>query len=541
MKTPWAKILAVLIPATRYIFLSGVILSVGSVHAQTTESVEPIGDTSKITGYVVEQETGFGIANVVVTLTGLDARRREIAITDTDGYYEIPELSSGKYRVGYQSIPGYVIDSKADLNQEIYLSNGEDHGDVIFQIFAGMSVSGVARNIDGKPVDGAEIRMSDRSKKGIAISDASGRFKISGLAKGKHFVSISSIGYSNSNLWAVAGANDLEFVLEQQRRVSGRVVDSMSGESFERFSVALISTDPQFGILALTELFADYEEGVFVRYAPPVGELNLYVRVPGHGAVVFQVHQGGAGQMEIETVVEVPKGASVSGHVRDAQGSPIPDAELHVVPPTMGDFANSMLARTNAKGYFEILDIAPEPIDLWVHAEGHPELKLHFEPRRGSPNEYDIVLDESAILEGYLTLNGLPIADTRLRIFGNIEDMVSGKRIRAHYDESITTEQDGFFRFTGIAPGEFGASFRLQDRDGQFTRSIRLQIPSSGVVLQDVTLNSDDAKLEVRVHWAPADDMAYHGIYIQYQDGVFYDSRRSTGRNDDVYHFPDLP
>ncbi|MFP6582944.1 MAG: hypothetical protein VCD00_10370, partial [Candidatus Hydrogenedentota bacterium] len=47
--------------------------------------------------------------------------------------------------------------------------------------------------------------------------------------------------------------------------------------------------------------------------------------------------------------------------------------------------------------------------------------------------------------------------------------------------------------------------------------------------------------LEVRVHWAPADDMAYHGIYIQYQDGVFYDSRRSTGRNDDVYHFPDLP
>ena len=164
----------------------------------------PIG-AGAVAGRVTDEKTGAPIAGAWVIVFGKRnpfAQEHLFAVSDADGNYKIGNLANNIYvAAAYANnyLPEIYKDAQVITDATPIVVTGEVK-DIDFTLVQGGAISGVVQTNDGEPMAGVRIHAEalERNKIGIpglellrqmTLTDAEGKYKISGLAEGNYRVS----------------------------------------------------------------------------------------------------------------------------------------------------------------------------------------------------------------------------------------------------------------------------------------------------------------------------------------------------------------
>jgi hypothetical protein len=368
----------------------------------------------------------------------------------------------------------------------------EDLGDVVLD--AGMLLLGTVAGADGKPLAGAEVRLTDlqRGQRGavgaaplIALTDASGGYAFPHLALRQYQVEASGAGCAPVTLVLslVLGNADgrwrQDFVLEradasmaglvlddQDRPVAGlalRISQRQRAQNTYRLQTATTGDDGRFLLPALAAGL--YE----VEVQSPAVYLDQPLQLPADGA---------------EHVVRVQSALSVAGRLRCAAATPPEDFRVHVRPDARsgaGLLGGAPMERsfraTQPRGAFVVEGLRPGSYRFEVHAEG-----------------YAVTASSDVILGG-----GVPRAEVEIyllrggRVSGRLDPPEADARVElrdSDYDPSMSLEAtfptppvhdlvtrsgaDGRFLLERVPPGDYTLSVRPAASPPLHVRDVRV-------------------------------------------------------------------
>lgn len=163
--------------------------------------------TGRISGRIINSDSGAPLANVQVDAQLGSAPTRSTAQTDANGQYILTALQPGMYTV-WATAPGFVSSAfglrrSRDIQSAITVAADGHAANVDIALTVESTLSGRLTNADGSPHAGATVtaqrphlRDGQRLLKdyGRALTDADGRYRIAGLLYGDYYVSASAPG-----------------------------------------------------------------------------------------------------------------------------------------------------------------------------------------------------------------------------------------------------------------------------------------------------------------------------------------------------------
>lgn len=277
-----------------------------------------IGDTS-VSGLEIVVAPGASLIGIVVDDLGMPMPDVYLSLKYCDGHGDALYADSGEfgefYFRGLRSGRYELNASRACL--DFYVEGGEQVSGIRLVLpkresltgYASrkMSISGRVVNRLGEPVAGARVYAFNRPPEGLSEShcqtesDEDGYFHACGLAGGVHQITTCGDGYAVNILKeVVAGAVDVEIVLERLIVVAGCVVDDGTSDPLRDFRVARTGRHP--GNLEDSRL-------EFASCHDPYGRYEVW-SYPGEVTVIVQAEGYVTGSIHIAAVEE---GAELEG------------------------------------------------------------------------------------------------------------------------------------------------------------------------------------------------------------------------------------
>jgi hypothetical protein len=177
-------------------------------------------------------------------------------------------------------------------------------------------------------------------------TDRSGRFAADGLGPGPYRVVVAHADFAPATFDAVTPTGEAHLLLAPGGGIDGEVRDARLGGVPPGVRLELAAG----GKTQLLPLQA----GRFTATALPVGRATLTASAPGYVTVVRDVDVVGGDRLHDVTVrdvrIELARGGSVTGRVRDDHGDAVADAAVA---------AGALRARTDRDGNFRIDGVLP--------------------------------------------------------------------------------------------------------------------------------------------------------------------------------------
>lgn len=250
---------------------------------------------------------------------------------------------------------------------------------------AGLSIAGRVVDHNGDAVPGATVaaRPADtpwEKPKLEVTTGQQGVFLFEKVQPGRYNVGAYSPAAGYGWLESVeAGAEDLLISLQQTARISGTVIDDVSGQPVAPAKVLTFragKTGPKESdrlLLALQSLEAN-DHGRFDVDVEAPGSFLLLAKAPGYLEVDLArqqkiVLQPGEHRRNVRLVLT--PGLSIGGTVYDPAGSPLPGAQIQLINQSRGGNAPADSAKTGQDGAY-LLNYAVEPGVLYTVRAAHP-------------------------------------------------------------------------------------------------------------------------------------------------------------------------
>jgi hypothetical protein len=287
-------------------------------------------------GRVLAAGTATPLRRVQVRATSFEGRGGGITSTDAEGYFEIRELSAGRYNVSATK-GGFVTGQfgqrrPGEPGTPIDLSEGQTADKVNFSLSRGSVISGKIVDDGGDPVAGTMVaavryqfvsgarRLVPAASEGSTDrTDDQGGFRLYGLPPGDYFISANN----RSNQFVAAGMNNTE------------------------------------------------ADGFAPTYFPGTAE---------HGEASRITVKAGQEMSAANFALSVARMARVRGRALNSRGEPVGSGMLMMTPddPTIGMGMNMMNAMIAGDGAFQFANVAPGRYNIQVRPQGMPSATSEF-------------------------------------------------------------------------------------------------------------------------------------------------------------------
>ena len=440
-----------------------------------------LAEGASILGRIYDEKTGEGIAGVLVGAesTGLNdwGFGKASAPTTESGEYRISGLDAGEYRVTSGEALGYPYDrfERSFAHKVVSVGKKEQVEEIDFALLRGVHVVGKVVDEEGRPVEGVVVEGTHRGVNGnsqYSVSGEDGVFELWVIPpappeshevlspfQGSYFRAREREGGRLSQLLGPIqlppeGLEDLVLMLEDAASVSGYVVDGSGRALAGAQVIAYPQSANSFGY---PSTIADVH-GRFALSEVDAGSYSLRVRRLGARDTSPDLEWVNlkSGQSLTNVRLTYDAGLSISGFVTDSTGTPIVEATIYAHSLEYSGPGKHTLSDRN--GVFKIGGLVPGS-----HRVGgsHPEYaRTELLGVPSGTNEHHIVLEEAAVLEEFITLDGSPLQGVRNEVRPvNAEHRLLG---------TASSNEVGTFELRSLPAGEVVVrSFIVTDPGGE--------------------------------------------------------------------------
>jgi Carboxypeptidase regulatory-like domain len=362
-------------------------------------------------------------------------------------------------------------------------------GDVVLSLARGLSVRGRAI-ADGRPLAGARVRVVGADpgapELGSAVTQADGRFVLSGLPRGGERVEVEgyrTVDPQRAELGDFEGSGPrdraIDIVCERRKHISGRVM--RNGAPVARANVYVLSGSSRW--VELTAM-TDAHGGFSVDVDGP-DRFQLYAESNELAALsASQLLEIGAAAVD-GVVLELDGTATVAGTVVDGEGAPVAGASVRL-SSLEGEEAGfditaadgSFLVAAKVEGGPYIPMVAPVGgVDDYRHFREPGDWPKVIVPDRNSRvvTEPVVVRRGPLAISGRVTRAGVPVTDVSIRAWS--KSAFGGAR----------TGHDGSFVVPDLVAGTYTVGFYRPGRDylkqesvAAGTSNLAVELPATG-------------------------------------------------------------
>jgi hypothetical protein len=445
-----------------------------------------------VRGHVVDAERRpVASARVRIAAAVADPRRMAFdpprqAYSDAEGAFEIEGLP----RKALSAVALHDLGSSQTVAVD---ASAGDVDDLTLMLDITGAIAGTVVDPQGEPVEGAQVTAApvpgggrmfgDPAQwrlRGLpdALSDAAGKFTVTGLAPGEYRVSAGTARAGNPRAFrdgatARTGDSNVRLVLQADGSVKGRV-EFADGSAPDTFTV---------GAQQIQQPFTG-TGGTFVLDGLAPATYELVVRGPSFQTRSVEVHIEGSRVTDAGTITVV-RGRTVSGVVV-AGGQPVPDATVFAgrlvfgngttsstqpgpagatagAGPTLG--AATKIATTDASGAFSLAGFGDGDVTIIAEHEAIGRSRALRLPSAAPALSLTLVLEKFGSLGGVLRQGGKPAEGRTAEPLGAmtrgnvVVTCQSTQTPGALY--SVPAGADGAYRFDRLAPDVYKLSATL--------------------------------------------------------------------------------
>ncbi len=375
--------------------------------------------------------------------------------TDTYGRFTITGLAPGVYSL---SMYDYGRDGSTARLENVHRITVPKSGTVegvrlVFEPVKGPMIAGRVTDRRRKPLAGVYVNAhgeEDHSSYGSTRSDEEGRFELTGLKSGPHYITVHDqrYTYTDERLIAETGNHNVEIVLAGKGSIEGRVVDARTGQPIKHFKVAsmqgLQRSIDAYNWYGGGQAFFD-ENGEFVFTDVDEGEATLFVRAAGYAPAMQRLTNVDEYTPVRGLVFRLEAGGRIDGLVVDESGSPVPETRISLGSSAEeGGLHASNAAKSDGRGRFTIDGASEDITSLQAWREGFLPATVEIRAGAGRTQELTIRLSRGGIVEGRVTIKGKPAAGQQVVV----QDMAQGMFRHTRADKN------GRYSFSGLSSGE---------------------------------------------------------------------------------------
>ena len=397
--------------------------------------------------------------------------------TNAEGQFEFTKLTEGRY-----VLAAYCgnLSSRSKLYQGYDAKAGEESIVLRLHEAPSLKVKVVAR-ADGKPIQGATVRLVWTDAKADHLSDANGEVLINGLTAETWTIEALARGFAVEK--QVVNLSGTETASVTAKLAPGvelfGVVRDAAGKGLPDVGIAVLPSGLRGGRIAYMKTDAD---GKYRFQYLPIAGLTLSLQKEGYATVRPDVDIAAAagGRQELNlTLPRRPDGGSVRGTIVDKDGKPIEGAS--VVNRGGSSYELRHQTTTDAQGRFRLDDIYKETDRsvLLIKAKRFAPQNLEFKPGdREHPAELNVTLAAGHRIRGrVVNEQGQALAGVCVDYQFN--------RINYDFARGTDTDAEGHFEFDSLpADTQFALS-----KEG-YSRMYDVQLPLDGEKEVSVTMRS---------------------------------------------------
>lgn len=301
-----------------------------------------------------------------------------------------------------------------------------------------------------RPIPGAQVAIKLREGPKVTSATAGdGTVRLSPVQAGVAMVEASAAGYGPSVGIVTVGAPgttaEVTLNLRAGYPVSGRVVD----ESGKVVPGARVSPSRGGYTLDVAQTMSD-EDGDFVIPELSSGRYMLFVVDGEHApAQPLPVNVNGAPVTGLEFVMRA--GGAISGVVIDAAQRPAPFAGVQAIAFGNGGRPIARDVTCDRDGRFELRGLVRGKLQVHAESEAASSSIVEVDSTSTVAREIRLLLDvEGTITGSVVNERGAPVPDVEVTAVPASHTAPRAERLTI-----ATTTQDGTFRFSGLADGEY--------------------------------------------------------------------------------------
>ncbi|MFT6201970.1 MAG: hypothetical protein ACJAZJ_001158, partial [Candidatus Endobugula sp.] len=467
-------------------------------------SQKPASDEIRLSGRVVDGDSGTALTGAVIQLTGPDSLSQ---ISDVDGQFTLLNLTAGAYTLtvsvdGFSELTLNILlpfGSKADLGN-LQLSRLQTDPNTGEPILTGVVRGTITDRRTGAPLSGAAVNINGTSLS--TMTNQSGEYQLSAVPEGDIQLNVSAVGYEAiSATTNLAARQTLVFSPALQEQVAlgvlvqGTITDRITGSPLEGVQIQVVGGDSQPQIV-VSDTNGNYSLGNIVA-----GNIALEAYHPVSAATMVDdgIQLVFSPQMDLlSQSPEIPLGGLTGVIIDSATGRGVELAQVTL----SYDSAEVFVQQSGQDGEFIFNGLPQGSANLNVSLVGYTSLSGTLDSQLGLVTNIGSIELQPENVPTSGELSGF-VVDVRTKSPIN-GALISARNTTTNLLTEMTGDTQGLFSLTNLIASEYEITVSFTDYNPQqFTAvvaagntldlgEIRLRQPGVDALLADLAITELD-------------------------------------------------